>query len=60
MSGKQSQEVWNKFVKLLEHDITGPQIMGFKIYKQLHLEEKDRLKIHTIKKDWQKYYEKLK
>jgi hypothetical protein len=32
------QENWNKSEKLLENDIIRPQIMGFRIFKLLHLE----------------------
>jgi hypothetical protein len=36
---------WDKFVKTQERDITGTQRRGFKIFKQLQLHERDKLKI---------------
>jgi hypothetical protein len=53
MTGKNSS-------KSLERDITGTQRLGFKIFKQLQLQERDKLKINpTSKMEWKKYYEKL-
>ena len=47
----------DKFVKTLERDITGTQRditgtqrRGFKIFKQLQLQERDKLKIDPITK----------
>jgi hypothetical protein len=60
MTRKQRRDDWEKFVKSLERDITGTQRLGFKIFKQLQLQERDKLKINPIsKKEWKKYYEKL-
>jgi hypothetical protein len=57
---KQWRDDWEKFVKSLERDITGKQRLGFQIFKQLQLEERDKLKINPISKmEWKKYYEKL-
>ena len=50
MTRKQIREDWDKFVKILERDITGTQRRGFKIFKQLQLQERDKLKIDPIKK----------
>jgi len=47
-------------VKTLERDITGTQRRGFKIFKQLQLQERDKLKIDPITKtEWKEYYGKL-
>jgi len=47
-------------VKALEIDITGTQRRGFKIFKQLQLQERDKLKIDPITKtEWKEYYGKL-
>ena len=44
----------------MERDITGTQRRGFKIFKQLQLQERDKLKIDTITKtEWKEYYGKL-
>jgi len=44
----------------LERDITGTQRRGFKIFKQLQLQESDKLKIDPITKtEWKEYYGKL-
>jgi len=44
----------------LERDITGTQRRGFKIFKQLQLQESDKLKIDPIRKtEWKEYYGKL-
>ena len=59
MTRKQRDD-WNKFVKILERDITGTQTRGFKIFKQLQLQERDKLKIDPKKKrEWKEYYRKL-
>jgi hypothetical protein len=50
MTRNQRREDWDKFVKALERDITGTQRMGFKIFKQLQLQERDKLRIEPIKK----------
>ena len=43
----------------MERDITGTQRRGFKIFKQLQLQERDKLKIDPITKtEWKKYYGK--
>ena len=55
-----AREDWDKFVKTLERDITGTQRRGFKIFKQLQLQERDKLKIDPITKtEWKEYYRKL-
>ena len=67
MTRRQSRDDWDKFVKTLEsdltgtqRDITGTQRRGFKIFKQLHLQERDKLKIDPITKtEWKEYYGKL-
>ena len=44
----------------MERDITGTQRRGFKIFKQLQLQERDKLKIDPITKtEWKEYYGKL-
>ena len=54
------RDEWDKFVKTLETDITGTQRRGFKIFKQLQLQERDKLKIDPITKtEWKEYYGKL-
>jgi hypothetical protein len=52
---------WEKFVKSLERDITGmQQRRGFKIFKQLQFQERDKIKINPISKaEWKEYYDKL-
>jgi hypothetical protein len=41
----------------LERDITGTQRRGFKIFKQLQLQERDKLKIDPrTKTEWKEYY----
>jgi hypothetical protein len=36
------------------------QRLGFKTFKQLQLQERDKLKINPLSKmEWKKYYEKL-
>ena len=60
MTGKQRREDWDKFLKTLERDITGTQRRGFKIFKQLQLQERDKLKIDPITKtERKKHYRKL-
>ena len=57
---KQRRDDWDKFVKILERDITGTQRRGFKIFKQLQLQERDKRKIYPITKtEWKEYYRKL-
>ena len=47
-------------MKTLERDITGTQRRGFKIFKQLQLQEREKLKIGPITKtEWKEYYGKL-
>ena len=56
----QRRDDWDKFVKTLETDITGAQRRGFKIFKQLQMQERDELKIDPITKtEWKEYYGKL-
>ena len=44
----------------MERDITGTHDEAFKIFKQLQLQERDKLKIDPItKKKWKEYYGKL-
>ena len=50
MTRKPKRDDWDKFVKILERDITGTQRRGFKIFKQLQLQKRDKLKIDPIKK----------
>jgi hypothetical protein len=50
MKRRQRRKDWNKFVNMLERDITGTQRRGFKIFKQLPLQERDELKIDPITK----------
>jgi hypothetical protein len=60
MTRKQRRDDWEKLVKSLQRDITGTQRLGFKIIKQLQLQERHKLKINPISKlEWKKYYEKL-
>jgi len=43
-----------------QRDITGAQRRGFKIFKQLQLQEIDKLKVYAITKtEWNEYYGKL-
>jgi hypothetical protein len=57
---RQRREDWDKFVKTLERDTTGTQRRGFKIFKQLQMFERDKLKIDPITKtDWKEYHGKL-
>ena len=48
MTRNQRREDWDKFVKALERYITGTQRRGFKIFKQLQLQERDKLRIEPI------------
>ena len=48
---KRRRDDRDKFVKTLERDLTGAQTRGFKIFKQLQLQEIDKLKIDPIKKN---------
>ena len=50
MTRKQKRDYWDKFVKTFERDITGAQRRGLKIFKQLQLQERDKLKIDPITK----------
>ena len=60
MTRNQRREDWDKFVKALERYITGTQRRGFKIFKQLQLQERDKLRIEPITKtEWKEYYRKL-
>jgi hypothetical protein len=53
MTRRQRRDDLDKFVKTLERDITGTQRRGFKIFKQLQLQERDKLKIDPITKtEW--------
>jgi hypothetical protein len=60
LSRKYRRADWDKFVKSLERDITGPQRRGFKIFKKLQMETKDKLQINMIpKEDWINHYKTL-
>jgi len=60
MTKRQRRDDWDKFVKTLERDITGKQRPSFKIFKQLQLQERDKLKIDPITTTERKeYYGKL-
>jgi len=60
MTRKQTRDDRDKFVKTLEKGITGTQRRGFKIFKQLQLQERDKLRIDPITKtEWKEYYGKL-
>jgi len=60
MTRRQRRENWDKFVKTLERDITGEQGRGFKISKQLQLQEIDTITVYPIiKKEWNEYCGKL-
>jgi len=48
MTRRQGRDDGDKSVKTLERDITGIQRRGFKIFKQLQLQERDELKIDPI------------
>jgi hypothetical protein len=44
----------------LEHDVTGAQRIGFKIFKKLKMEENDRIKLNLIPKGaWEKHYAEI-
>jgi len=59
MTRRQRKDDWDKFVKTLERDITRKQRRGFKIFKQLQLQERDKLKIDSITKtEWKKILRK--
>ena len=66
MTRRQRRDDWDKFVETMKRDITGTQRdiigtqrRGFKIFKQLQLQERDKLKIDPITKtEWKKYYGK--
>jgi len=45
MTQGQRRDDWEKFVKTLERDVTGTQRRGFKIFTQLQMQERDKLKI---------------
>jgi len=51
MTRRKRRDDWDKFLKTLERDITGTQRRGFKIFKQLRLQERDKLKIDPITKN---------
>ena len=63
MTRRQRRYDWDRFVKTLERDITGTQRDitgtqrgGFKIFKQLQLQDRDKLKIDPIRKtEWKEY-----
>jgi len=56
MTRKQRRDDWDKFVKTLERDITGTQRRGFKIFKQLQLQEREKIKFDPITKtEWKEY-----
>jgi len=60
MTRRQRREEWDKFVKTLERDIAGIQRRGFKIFKQLQLQERYENKIDPVtKSEWIEYYGKL-
>ena len=59
MTRNQRRKDGDKFVKALERDITGTQRRGFKIFKQLQLQEKYKLRNEPITKTEWKDYRKL-
>ena len=60
MTRSQRRDDWDKFVKILERNITGTQRRGFKIFIQLQKQERDKLKFDPITKTkWKEYYGKL-
>jgi len=60
MTRRQRRDDWDIFVKTLERAITGTRRQGFKIFKQLQLQERDKLKTDPITKtEWKEYYGKL-
>ena len=59
MTRRQRRDDWDKFVKTFERDITRTQRRGFKLFKQLQLQERDKLKIDSITKtEWKKILRK--
>ena len=59
MTRRQRRNDWDRFVKTLKSDITGTRRRSFKIFKQLQLQERDKLKIDPITKtEWKEYYGK--
>jgi len=56
MTRKQRRDDWDKFVKTLERDITGTQRQGFKIFKQLHLQERDKLNTLPSGDDFSRFF----
>jgi len=60
MTRSQRKDDWDKFVKTLERNIIGTQRRGFKIFKQLQMQERDKIKIDPITKtEWKEYCGKL-
>ena len=60
MTRRQRRDDWDKIVKILERNTTGTQRRGYKIFKQLQLHERDKLKIDPIPNtEWKEYYGKL-
>jgi hypothetical protein len=60
MSRKYRRADWDRFVKSLERDFTGPQRRGFKMFKKLQMETKDKLRISMIPvKYWINRYKTL-
>jgi t-SNARE complex subunit (syntaxin) len=60
MTRKQRRDDWEKLFKSLERYVTGTQKLGFKIFKQLQPQERDKLKLNQYQKwNGRKYYEKL-
>jgi len=56
MTRNQRRDDWDKFVKTLERDITGTQRRGFKIFKQLQMQEREKFEINPITKtEWKEY-----
>ena len=50
MTRRQRRDDWDKFLKTLERDITGTQRRDFKMFKQIQVQERDKLKINPITK----------
>ena len=49
-----------RYITGTQRDITGTQRRGFKIFKQLQLQDRDKLKIDPITKtEWKEYYGKF-
>ena len=60
MKQSQRREDWDTFMKTLERDIRGTQRRGFKIFKELRIQEKVKLKIDPkTKTEWKEHYGKL-